>query len=401
VSHLRFAAGKLDPANRLTPGSADCIVAFDLLTAADTKNLGYGDPAKTISVVSTSKTPTGDMVYDKTIAYPETPYLLNRLGQVSHSVHAFDAMAAAQKLFGNTAAANFLLVGAAYQTGALRIPASSVEEAITINGVAVDANIAAFRWGRLAIADPVHFDDVVSPAHNSQPAPLPARVLEGTTFTGQVGDLIARRAANLVGFQNETLAENYVAVLQSIWTAERALGDRTEFSEAVAKGLYKFTAYKDEYEVARLHSDGEFRRKIEAMFEGDYKVVYHLAPPILSRSDPLTGEPRKMRYGSWTLGLFTILSRLRFLRGSVLDPFGHTRERRMERALIGEYEQTVERVLRGLTPQNHALAIQIASLPEEIRGYGHIKAKSVEAAARRREELLASFGEPARQKAAA
>ena len=206
VSHLRFAAGKLDPANRLTPGSADCIVAFDLLAAADTKNLGYGDPAKTISVVSTSKTPTGDMVYDKTIAYPETPYLLNRLGQVSHSVHSFDALAAAQKLFGNTAAANFLLIGAAYQTGALRIPASSIEEAIAINGVAVEANIAAFRWGRVAIADPVHFDDVVSPARDRQPAPPPARVLDGTTFSGQVGDLIARRAANLVDFQSEKVA---------------------------------------------------------------------------------------------------------------------------------------------------------------------------------------------------
>ena len=182
VSHLRFAAGKLEPSNRLTPGSADCIVAFDLLAAADTKNLGYGDPATTVSVASTSQTPTGDMVYDKPVTYPETAYLLDRLGPVSRTVHSFDALAAAQKLFGNTAAANFLLVGAAYQTGALRLPAEAIEEAIEINGVAVDANIAAFRWGRVAVADPARFDDVVSPARDPRPAPPPARVLEGATL---------------------------------------------------------------------------------------------------------------------------------------------------------------------------------------------------------------------------
>ncbi|MDT5131044.1 MAG: indolepyruvate ferredoxin oxidoreductase, partial [Mycobacterium sp.] len=265
VSHLRFAAAKLDPSNRLTPGSADCILAFDLLAAADTKNLGYGDPSKTIAIVSTSKTPTGEMVYDKAVSYPETPYLLNRLGQVSHDVHSFDALAAAHELFGNTAAANFLLIGAAYQTGALRLPAESIEEAISINGVAVKANVAAFRWGRLAIADPVRFDTAVSPASGRQsPPPPPAHVLAGTTFTGRVGDLISRRAADLVQFQSGRVARRYATLLQEIWTAERAKSDRTDFSEAVAKGLYKFTAYKDEYEVARLLTDPGFLSQVRA-----------------------------------------------------------------------------------------------------------------------------------------
>ncbi|PRC49048.1 pyruvate ferredoxin oxidoreductase, partial [Mycobacterium sp. ITM-2017-0098] len=142
------------------------------------------------------------MVYDKTISYPETPYLLHRLGQVSHCVHSFDALAAARMLFGDTASANFLLIGAAYQTGALGIPASAIEEAIKVNGVAVDANVAAFRWGRVAIADAGRFHDVVSPVAERQPAPPPARVLDGTTFSGHVGDLITRRAADLVAFQS-------------------------------------------------------------------------------------------------------------------------------------------------------------------------------------------------------
>jgi indolepyruvate ferredoxin oxidoreductase len=170
----------------------------------------------------------------------------------------------------------------------------------------------------------------------------------------------------------------------------------------VARSYAKLLAYKDEYEVARLHADGEFRRKIEGMFEGDYRVVYYLAPPLLARTDPRTGEPKKMRFGAWMGPVFKLLSSLKGLRGTPLDIFGYTEERRAERALIRDYEETVERLLAGLTQQNHAAAIQIASLPEEIRGYGHIKAKSIAAARAKREELMAAFGaRPAAQRAAA
>ncbi|HET7132324.1 MAG TPA: DUF6537 domain-containing protein, partial [Gammaproteobacteria bacterium] len=157
-------------------------------------------------------------------------------------------------------------------------------------------------------------------------------------------------------------------------------------------------AYKDEYEVARLHADGTLEKKIRGMFEGDYRVAFHLAPPLFSRVDPLTGEPRKMRFGPWVLPFFGALKRLKFLRGTRLDPFGYTAERRMERALIAEYERTLEELLAGLSPQNHALAIEIASLPEEMRGFGHIKKRNVEAARRKAAELLARFtaSEPAR-----
>jgi indolepyruvate ferredoxin oxidoreductase len=183
--------------------------------------------------------------------------------------------------------------------------------------------------------------------------------------------------------------------------AEKQKANSTKLTEAVARYYAKLLAYKDEYEVARLHSDGAMRSKIEGMFEGDYKVVYHLAPPLLAKTDPLTGEPKKMRFGSWTMGLFKILARLKGLRSTPFDPFGYTQERKTERALIREYEETVEPLLAALTPQNHATAIQIASLPEEIRGYGHIKAKSIVAARKKRDELLAAYGQPQKEKAAA
>jgi len=182
---------------------------------------------------------------------------------------------------------------------------------------------------------------------------------------------------------------------------ENEKASSTRLTEAVARYYAKLLAYKDEYEVARLHADGQFKRKIEAMFEGDYRVVYHLSPPLLARKDPLTGEPGKMRFGPWMGFLFKILSSLRGLRGTPLDIFGYTEERRTERALIGEYEQTVEQLLQGLSPQSHALAVQIASLPEEIRGYGHIKMKSIVAARRKRGELLAGFGVASAHRAAA
>jgi indolepyruvate ferredoxin oxidoreductase len=172
----------------------------------------------------------------------------------------------------------------------------------------------------------------------------------------------------------------------------------TKLTEAVARYYAKLLAYKDEYEVARLHADGALERKVDNMFEGDYKLVFHLSPPLLARKDKVTGEPRKMRFGAWMLPVFRVLKSLRGLRGTPLDIFGYTAERRTERALIAEYEQTVERLLAKLAPDNHALAVQIASLPDEIRGYGHIKMRNLAAARKKHQDLLQRFesSQPAR-----
>ncbi|MCH9642146.1 MAG: indolepyruvate ferredoxin oxidoreductase family protein [Actinomycetia bacterium] len=383
VSHLRFAAGKLDPANRLTPGTADCIVAFDLLVASAAKNLCYGDPAKTDSIVSTSKTATGEMVYDKTIAYPETPNLLSRLEQVSRSVHSFDGASAARQLFGSTAAANFLLIGAAYQVGAVKIPASFIEEAIEVNGVAVEENTAAFRWGRVAIADRVRFDDAVTPVVTRQSARSPARVLDGTTFAGPVGELISHRAADLIGFQNEKVARRYVTVLESIWTAERAVGEHTEFSEAVARGLYKFTAYKDEYEVARLLTDPQFLANVESEIPSGQNLTYQLLPPALRAM----GRRKKIGLGPRSHITLRVLAKGKRLRGSKFDPFGYAQVRKVERELLAEYVAIVVGLADQLDSTNYDRAVEIAGLADMVRGYEDIKLASIAAYRARLGEL--------------
>lgn len=375
VSHLRFAAGTIDPANRLAPAGADCIVGFDLLVAADAKNLGYGDPARTVCVVSTSKTPTGEMVYDKTIAYPETAYLLHRLDQVSRDVHSFDALAVSRALFGDTAPANFLLIGAAHQSGALRIPAEHIEEAITINGVAVECNIAAFRWGRLAVADPARFADLVAPAPVPPGAVDGTRVLDGTTFFGHVGDLINRRAADLIAFQSEKVARRYVAVLESVWSAERAVGERTEFSETVARGLYKLTAYKDEYEVARLLTDTQFLSSVHEQFPTGEKLTYKLHPPVLRAM----GLQKKIGLGPHSHVVLRVLAKGKRLRGTKFDPFGYAHVRRVERGLLAEYTALVTRLAAELEPSNYDRAVEVAGLTDMVRGYEDIKLASVRA----------------------
>jgi indolepyruvate ferredoxin oxidoreductase len=258
----------------------------------------------------------------------------------------------------------------------------SIERAIELNGVAVAFNQQSFIWGRRAAVDLERVRRVAMPA---DVIPIEQHV------SRNVDELVERRVQFLTSYQNAAYAEKYRALILKVKKLEQEKTNSTKLTEAVARYYAKLLAYKDEYEVARLYSDGAFRKKIEGMFEGDYKMVFHLAPPLLAKPDPITGEPAKMTFGPWVMGLFGILSKLKGIRGTALDIFGRTEERRMERALITEYEQTVETLLAGLTRDNHALAVEIASLPETIRGYGHIKAKSVTAARAKRDEMLARY----------
>ncbi|TQF74560.1 indolepyruvate ferredoxin oxidoreductase family protein [Rhodococcus spelaei] len=382
VSHLRFSTGALEPSNRLTPGSADAIIAFDLLTAADPKNLGYGDPVSTVVVASTSRTATGDMVYDKTVHHPEEQLLLDRLGAVSRSLTSFDALAAAQELFGNTSAANFLLIGAAVQAGGLQLPAEAIEEAIGINGVAVDANVAAFRWGRAAIADPDAFRSATRPAARA-PKPVPAYLLAGTTFDGEVRRLVELRTAQLVDFQSEKVARRYVETVQRAWAAERAVTDSTEFSEAVARGLYKFTAYKDEYEVARLLVDPDFVANVQEQVPGGANLTYKLHPPALRA----LGRTKKIGIGPKSHVALKVLAKGKVLRGTRLDPFGYAHVRKVERELLAHYTATVRDLAAALTSGSYDRATEIAGLPDLVRGYESVKLANVEVYRNRLREL--------------
>jgi indolepyruvate ferredoxin oxidoreductase len=349
------------------------------------------DAARSRAVVNGSVTPTAEFVRNPNWRLPGSDLQRDITDACKDAVFV-PASELATGLMGDAIATNMFMLGYAYQRGWVPLSAAALERAIEMNGVAVEFNKKSFVWGRRAAVDLERVRRIATPA---EVIPIDQH------FSRNLDELVERRMKFLEAYQNKALSTKYLSLVERVRSVEQQKIGATKLTEAVARYYAKLLAYKDEYEVARLHSDGEFRRKIEALFEGDYKVVYHLAPPLLARLDARTGEPKKMRFGSWTSTLFAILSRIRFLRGSALDPFGHTRERKMERSLIAEYEQTVERLLGGLAPHNHATAIEIASLPEEIRGFGHIKMKSVEAARRKRDELLASFGDPTRQKAAA
>jgi indolepyruvate ferredoxin oxidoreductase len=264
--------------------------------------------------------------------------------------------------------------------GLLPVGAPAIEAAIEMNGVAVQMNRDAFAWGRRLALDP----EAVAALVEDEPEAAPDW------------------HAELTAYQDATLADRHAALVEKVRQAEaqKAPG-KSGLADAVARNAYALMAYKDEYEVARLHGDPAFHARLREAFEGDYSLAFHLAPPLLSSRDPDTGRPRKLTFGPWMLPAFRLLAKLKGLRGTALDPFGHSAERRRERAAIGGYEATVETLLADLTPDNHALAVEIASLPSEVRGYGYVKEAAHEAVKAREAELLAAYRDPARRAVAA
>ncbi|MGW0704442.1 indolepyruvate ferredoxin oxidoreductase family protein [Streptomyces sp. NPDC002643] len=373
TGHLRYSTGRLEPSNRLSPSAADCILAFDLLTAAEARNLAYADPSSTVAIVSTSQTPTGDMVYDPAVSYPKTRELLDRLGPAVAEIHTVDALAAAQALFGNTAVANFLLVGAAFQSGAIQIPAHAIEEAIRINGVAVTANITAFRWGRAAVAAPDAFAAATAVPVPVSAEPVESPLLAQTSLAGEVRELVRRRSSDLVRFQNQATADSYIRLVQQVWDAERSVTERTDLSEAVARYLFKLTAYKDEYEVARLLTTPGYAQAATAEVPGSGKVTFQIHPPVLR----MLGRKKKIGLGPRTHWMLGALAHLKGLRGTPMDPFGYTAVRRTERALVAHYRHTVRDLTASLSADTYERAVRIAGLPDMVRGFEDVKLANV------------------------
>jgi len=370
VSHLRLVAGDEAPTNRVSPGAADLFLAFDLLVGADPKNAVRTDPEVTAVVASTSMTPTGDMVADPRLSYPDTDLLLARLGRTAQNMLSLDALAIAQQLFGSIESANLLLVGAAHQIGKLPIPAAAIEKAITLNGVAVQANISAFRWGRALAVDPGLAPTRPSPKRTRGSAELERRI-EASGTQGETRRLLTVRAPRLEAYQNAKLALGYIDAVTDAWRAEQALGSGTDFSEAVASNLYKLLAYKDEYEVARLLTAPEFLDTVHAQ-AGPGRVYFNLHPPILRAM----GMERKIQLGPWFRPAMRLLARFKFVRGTWFDPFGHTALRRLERRLASDYREQVKTLASGLSPGTYDVAVRLASLPGQLRGYEDIKAAS-------------------------
>ncbi|MEY2421932.1 MAG: indolepyruvate ferredoxin oxidoreductase [Acidimicrobiaceae bacterium] len=380
VSHLRVAAQDLERPAEIAAGEADALLIFDLLVGTDVKNMARAAPDRTVAVVSTTKVPTGRMVTDPSVEFPATEGLMKLVerGTRPDGRFVFDAERIAERLLQTHMAANMVVVGAAFQVGAIPLPEKCILEAIRLNGTAVELNVDAFRWGRLAIAQPSALAEAmrdktagtsVAAVDISSPDPL----IEWAD--GELMRLLARRVPDLELYQNHKYALSYVAFVRRVAEAEAGLGlGSTALAESVAVALYKLMAYKDEYEVARLCLDDAEKAKLESEFGATARVYWHLHPPIL-RS---LGMQRKLKLGPWFVPAFRSLKAMRRVRGTALDPFGYARIRRTERALVTQYRRAVETALSRLSPSTIEAATRMAQLPDLVRGYEHIKIANVE-----------------------
>jgi indolepyruvate ferredoxin oxidoreductase len=384
VSDLRLADHPIEGSNKASAGRVDLLLGLDLLGAANPKNLQTADPARTVAVVSTSAVPTGRMVVDPSVRFPELDAALDAVNaQTRRELNVFlDAQRLSEHLFGDHLPTNIVALGAAFQRGALPLASTSIEAAIELNGAAVERNLAAFAWGRACVAAPdavaalePAVAAVTSTVVTPEGAALVARV--GAASGSELERLVELRVPELVEYQSAAYASRHVAFLAEVVDAERrALGDdASAVSEAVARMHFKLLAYKDEYEVARLHLDAVEQAKLAAEFGDDAQIRFHLHPPMLRA----LGMEKKLELGEWFVPAFRGLRRMKRLRGTRLDPFGRAEVRRVERALIGEYEAAVRAALVALTPATAPTVVEVAESPDLIRGYEDIKLRSVTA----------------------
>jgi indolepyruvate ferredoxin oxidoreductase len=384
--HMRVARDA-DQIHAIRAGvaGADLVLGCDLVVTASNGVLATIKPDHTAVVYSDYEMHTAQFTRNANVRVPG-PALRHAIAERAGNgpVHHFDAHTAAVKLFGDSIAANIFLLGYAYQLGSVPIGAAAVEQAIELNGAAVEMSKAAFRIGRLAAHDMRAVERIMG----ADTAAAPARM---QTLDG----IVAYRAVRLTDYQDAALAERYRARVAAIAGVERAKAPgRAGLAEAVARGYHKLLAYKDEYEVARLFADPAFERALSDQFESRGKLQFHLAPPLLARRDKRTGEPRKMTFGRWMLPAFRLLARAKRLRGTAWDLFGYTKERRLERQMIADYEALLDEIAGRLSPANHHTAVALASLPLEIRGFGHIKERNYTLAKGREATLLAELRSP-------
>ena len=388
-SHVRLAPSPAEiHAIRVGAGQADLVLGCDLTVTGSKKVLGSIRAGASTVVVNTAESMPGEFTRNADFSLPVERLKRAILAAAGRErTRLLDATAAANALLGNAIAANMMMLGYAWQLGAVPLSRASLRRAIELNGEAVAMNLSAFEIGRRAAHAPAAIAGVLAEAG----APTEARRLSET-----LDEILARRSAFLTAYQDAAYAARYRALVARVAQREaEVLPGATALAESVARYLFKLMAYKDEYEVARLYSDGAFRRQLAASFEPNgkdgrpLKLEFHLAPPLLARRDPQTGLPRKMRFGPWMLTAFGWLAKLKRLRGTAFDPFGRTEERRTERRLIVDYEALVEELLQRLDPRSHALCVALAALPEKIRGYGHVKERHLAKAMAEQAALLA------------
>ena len=382
TSHVHFAARQDQlSAARVAVCDADLVLAVDLLVACTEQALSRIAPGRTRFVGNTARVMPGQFAKQANLEIPLEQMRAAIAQRVGPDAHWIDANRLAERVFGGTTFANLLLLGYAWQKGLLPLSRQAIERAVALNGTAVEQNLRAFLWGRRAAHDQASAERIVLPP---QPVHLQRR--------GALRELIAERKTRLSAYQDPAYAERYAALVERARLAERErTPGRGGLAEAVARGYFKLLAYKDEYEVARLYVETDFLQRVASQFEGEYRLSFNLAPPLFAQRDPDTGLPRKRRFGAWMLHVFRLLAKLKRLRGTRFDPFGWTAERMLERRLIADYEALVEQLVDELTPDNHAAALALAALPDRVRGFGHVKARNVEAKQHERERMLAEF----------
>ena len=394
MSHVRIADRPEDlHAARIGTGDASLVIGCALVVAASSDALAKMREPKTHAVINATTAPTAEFVRNPNWQLPGSN-LQHDISEAcgKENVEFISAGSIATNLMGDSIATNMFMLGYALQKGWVPVSAAAVGKAIQLNGVSVEFNLKSFVWGRRAAVDLTRVERIAAPTEV---------IAIGQRFSRNLDELVARRVEFLSAYQDAAYAAKYKNFVDKVRRAEMDATGSSKLSEAVARYYAKLMAYKDEYEVARLHSDPAFMQKIEGMFEGDYKVVFHMAPPILNKPDPTSGEAKKSAFGPWMMGALRLLAKFKGLRGTAFDLFGRTEERRMERTLVAEYAATVEHLLARLTPANHALAVEIASIPESIRGYGHVKMRHLKLAQQQRAILLAKFDTPPAQTARA
>ena len=377
-SHIQVADSQAAiHTTKVGTAEADLVIACDPIVAADRQTLATMRHGRTHVALNTHGTPTAAFVHDPDWQFPSARCEA-AIGDAVGSDHlgAFDAERAAVQLLGDSIYTNPLMLGYAWQRGWVPLSFESLMRAIELNGVKPALNQAAFAWGRRLAHEPAAVAALMAPATQ------PIHVIRRTGLD----DMVTQREAFLTAYQDKAWAARYTALVARVRAAESALGTSSALTEAVARYFFKLMAYKDEYEVARLHTDPAFAASIRERFEGDYTLKHHLAPPVGGRRDA-HGEGVKRPFGPWVRGAFHVLARLKGLRGTPFDVFGYTAERREERRLIDDYEARLDTMLPRLRADNLALAARIARVPEEIRGYGHVKARHL-ATARAHEATL-------------
>jgi indolepyruvate ferredoxin oxidoreductase len=389
TSHVKIAeTPERLRAQRIATGEADLVLGCDMLTAGAADAISKMRPGRTTVVVNLHEQPTGTFAQQRDWEFPAAQVralIAEAVGGAqfgdNSGVDFIDATKLATSLMGDSIAANLFMLGYAWQKGLVPLSEAALLRAIELNGVAVSANKRSFLWGRRAAVDLKRVQNIATPAQPSAARAIVVQMPQG------LDAIIKKRVEFLTGYQDAGYAADYAELVDKVRAAETAQGLGNRLSMAVARSLFKLMAYKDEYEVARLYTDGRFVEQLKSQFEGDFSLKFHLAPPLFAKKDA-RGHLVKAEFGSWMWRAFKLLAKLKGLRGGAFDLFGYTAERRMERALIKEYREMIEGLLGPLDASNHAAAVELAGLPEQIRGFGHVKEKAVAEYRVRKAELL-------------